>query len=162
MYIFSVYQSCDAKRKENSCKFNGLTEFKHWMMSDKFDGKYDDRKMRLSKMPTATTKEYGCQNDDRNYERHILSIVLCIILTSNFKQMCSIGNITCFCVIWHKKQSWQSQIQCTDGLFRFYGVRHIWQKKMTIETIFINCLFPINRYKYIDLIFSTNVHRYHI
>ena len=45
------------------------------------------------KMPIATTTEYDCQNVDRNDDRHIISIVLSIIFTSNFKQMYSINNM---------------------------------------------------------------------
>ena len=48
--------------------------------------------------------------NNRSDDRHILSIVLCIVLTPNFKQIYNINNITCFCVIWHKKRSWQLQI----------------------------------------------------
>ena len=45
------------------------------------------------KMPIATATEYDCQNVDRNDDRHIISIVLSIIFTSNFKQMYSINNM---------------------------------------------------------------------
>ena len=38
------------KRKDNNRKFNALTDYKHWMMSVKFEEKFDDTKLCLSKM----------------------------------------------------------------------------------------------------------------
>ena len=53
---------------------------------------------RLSKMLLATMnwnkKNIAIKSGDRNHDRHVLSIVLCTILTSTCKHICCVYNIT--------------------------------------------------------------------
>ena len=79
----------------------------------------------------------------------ILSIVLCITLTSHFKQMYSINNIKYVGVIWHKNKT---KLTIANAM-HWRIIQILWcpsylTEKITIQTIFINYLFLINRYEY--------------